>query len=177
MIFHLERALRTAMAVRGRGFRADLVRGVGVRGSEGMDLGKWVGPKANRGGFVLLEILMAIALFSTVSVAMVQALGQIADTSMVARREALMVGRLDSAITEAANRVEWEEGTWSTERDAFGISVTTRIDRAELWNREGVALEGIWRVGVEVVWSDGARSESRFSETYVNEKLSNRDTG
>ena len=174
MIFHTEACPFSAAADRGKAFCACPVQGGGECGFGGAALRRGAVSKGRRGGFVLLEILMAIALFSTVSVAMVQALGQIADTSMVARREALMVGRLDSAITEAAQRVKWEDGVWETERDAFGISVTTRIDRAELWNREGLALEGIWRVGVEVVWSDGVRSESRISETYVNEKLGGR---
>ena len=122
-------------------------------------------------GFVLLEILLSIALFSTVSVAMVHALDQIADTSIYSRREAQMVERLDSEITRAANSPRLEAGQWQTETDGFGISTVTTIEPADIISDSGETLEGIFRVSVEVTWTDGVRREQRTSETLVNLNL------
>ena len=125
----------------------------------------------DQGGFVLLEILLSIALFSTVSVAMVHALDQIADTSIYGRREAQMVERLDSEITRASNSPRFEAGQWQTETDDFGISTITTIEPADIVNDAGETLEGIWRIYVEVTWTDGVRREMRTSETLVNQNL------
>ena len=54
------------------------------------------------GGFVMLEIVMALGLFALVAVGMTQALDQIAQTSKLARQEAQLMRALVSPAASAA---------------------------------------------------------------------------
>jgi prepilin-type N-terminal cleavage/methylation domain-containing protein len=68
-----------------------------------------ISPKIiNHKGFALLEILLAIALFSLVSVGMTQAIDGIAKTTTAARQEAQVLRVLESVLAEVAHQPEFK---------------------------------------------------------------------
>jgi type II secretory pathway pseudopilin PulG len=107
-------------------------------------------------GFVMLEAVLALGLFTTVATAMVIALNQLSSANTDMRREALLLRTLESAMTEAAHRTPLEPRFETTPTDAFGVRVETQIEPLNLKNQRGQPLRGLFQVTVTATFDDGA---------------------
>jgi type II secretory pathway pseudopilin PulG len=126
------------------------------------------GVAGGRGGFVLLEIVMALGLFALVAVGMTQALDQIAQTSRLARQEAQLLRALDSALAEVVHQPEFKKTSYRFPRSGDGIDAAAVIERVELRTREKSLLDKMYRVQVDAWIKDGSEVVLRRSmETYV----------
>jgi hypothetical protein len=121
-----------------------------------------------QGGFVLLEIVMALGLFALVAVGMTQALDQIAQTSTLARQEAQLLRALDSALAEVVHQPELVKSRYDFPRSGDGIDVAAVVEKVELRTREKAILDHMYRIQVDAWLKDGAQEVLRRSiETYV----------
>ncbi|MDF1815998.1 MAG: type II secretion system protein [Verrucomicrobiales bacterium] len=107
--------------------------------------------RANRQrGFVLLEIIISIALFSLVATSMVVALDRLAKTSTMAQVESRIFRRMDSVMTEVCfrpgNRIKI--GKTRLPADATGVSVEVLVKPADLVSIEGTALKHMYKVRI-----------------------------
>jgi prepilin-type N-terminal cleavage/methylation domain-containing protein len=82
---------------------------------------------SGRRGFVLLEIVFALALFGIVCVSLTQALQQIARTSLVSRREGQVIRVMESVLAEVAHAPEFKPGTVSFDAGADGVEARASI--------------------------------------------------
>lgn len=130
--------------------------------------------RASRGGFALLEILLAIALFALVAVGMTQALDGIARTTTAARQEAQVLRVLESVLAEVAHQPELKAGHLRFPKNADKIDASANIEKVRLITQDKVELDHIFRIHAEAWMSDGAaRRIVRSMETYVYSPNSN----
>ena len=120
-------------------------------------------------GFVLLEIVIALGLFSLVAVSMTQALDQIAKTSKMARDESRVMRVLESALAQVAHQVELKEGSKSFKSTADGVEATASIKKIKLVTKNKSELDKMYAVHVTAWISDGLKGKllERSMETYV----------
>jgi type II secretory pathway pseudopilin PulG len=119
-------------------------------------------------GFALLEIILALALFSLVAVGMTQAIDGIAKTSNQARQEAQVLRVLESVLAEVAHQPEFKATSITFNPTADGIDASASIEKVKLITKDKVELDHMFRIRAEAWISDGrARRLKRSMETYV----------
>ncbi len=119
-------------------------------------------------GFALLEILMALALFSMVAVGMTRALDQIAQTAKLSRQESQVIRVLESVLAEIAHQPELKPRTVSFPKTADDIDASATIEKVRLYTQDKVELDKVFRVTAEAWLADGGKKAlKRRMETYV----------
>ncbi len=121
------------------------------------------------GGFALLEIILAMALFSMVAVGMTKALDQIAQTTKSSRQEAQVLRVLESVLAEIAHQPELKPSTLTFPKTGDGIDAAASIEKVRLFTQDQVELDKMFRIRAEAWLAEGAsrRSLKRQMETYV----------
>ncbi|MEM8955486.1 MAG: prepilin-type N-terminal cleavage/methylation domain-containing protein [Verrucomicrobiota bacterium] len=119
-----------------------------------------------RCGFVLMEVLMAIALFSLVAVALTKALGQVGSLAVEGRRELHVMTGLQSALLEASKVQQMEEGSYLSEPDVMGVTYETTIQELELYNEDQEILGDMWLVTVRALWVENGIEREEIAEVY-----------
>ncbi len=120
------------------------------------------------GGFALLEIILALALFSMVAVGMTQALDQIAQTSKQARQEAQVLRVLESVLAEVSHQPELKPTSVSFPKSADGVDARASISKVKLMTKDKTELDHMFKVEAEAWLETGfKRSLKRRMETYV----------
>ena len=131
---------------------------------------KAVGPRSSRGvgGYVLLEIIMAIALFSMVAVSMTNALDMIARTSMAAQREGQVMRVLESVLAEVVHQPELKAGSAHFKAGADGVTANATIQQIDLYTRNKARLDHMFEIHVKAWIEDGrVHLMEREMKTYV----------
>jgi hypothetical protein len=113
-----------------------------------------------------MEVLMAIALFSLVAVALTKALGQVGNLAVEGRRELHVMNGLQSALLEASKVPNLEEGSYVSELDAMGVSYETTVEEMELYNEDGDILNDMWLVRVRAFWVENGEDREDIAEVY-----------
>jgi type II secretion system protein J len=125
-------------------------------------------PTPRKAGFALLEILMALALFSMVAVGMTRALDQIAQTTRSSRQEAQVLRVLESVLAEVSHQPELKPKNISFPKTADDIDASASIEKVRLFTQDKAELDKIFRVTAEAWLADGSkRTLKRRMETYV----------
>lgn len=119
-------------------------------------------------GFLLLEVVLALALFSTIAVAMTAALNQMAVASRSSRAEGRVLRALESVLAEVAHQPEMKPGTRSFPINAEGVAAEATVEKAELETRDKALLDHMFRITVDAWLDDGTGPfMKRHIETYV----------
>lgn len=119
-------------------------------------------------GFALLEIILALALFSLVAVGMTRAIEAIAKASTSARQEAQVLRVLESVLAEVAHQPEFKATSISFNPTADHIDASATIEKVKLINKDKVELDHMFRIRAEAWIKDGrTRRMKRSMETYV----------
>ena len=105
-------------------------------------------PKSKTSGFSLLELLLAMALFTMAAVSLAEALNLISLTVAESVEDATIREKLRGALLEAARDPNIREETRETVRDKEGISFRIETTRLNLETREGDTLDGLFEVSV-----------------------------
>ena len=120
------------------------------------------------GGFVLLEIIIAIALFSLVAVSMTNALDMIAKTSKAAQREGQVMRALESVLAEVVHQPELKAGGDHFKAGADGVTADATIQHVDLYTRNKARLDHMFEIHVKAWIADGRnRLMEREMKTYV----------
>ena len=119
-------------------------------------------------GFVLLEIILALGLFSLVAVSMTRALNQIAQTSKAVRHEGQVLRVMESVLAQVVHQPELKLGTRHFDAGADGVEADASIESTELLTRNKARLDHIFLIRVKAWIPDGrAHLIEREMETYV----------
>ena len=119
-------------------------------------------------GFALLEILMAMALFSMVAVGMTKALDQIAQTTKRSRQEAQVLRVLESVLAEVSHQPELKPRSVTFPKTSDGIDASATIETVRLLTQDKMELNAMFRVHAEAWLSEGSgHTLKRQMETYV----------
>lgn len=121
-----------------------------------------------RGGFALLEVILALALFSIVAVGMTRALDQIAQTSKQSRQEAQVLRVLESVLAEVSHQPELKETSVNFPKSADGVDASARIVKVKLLTKDKTELDHMFKIQAEAWLETGfKRALKRRMETYV----------
>ncbi len=125
-------------------------------------------PAAAVRGFVLLEIIFALALFAMVAVAMTKALDQIAKTSKMAEREGQVMRVLESVLAEVVHQPELKVGGIHFDVGGDQVEANASISHIDLFTRNKARLDHMFEIHVTAWVADGRRHLiEREMRTYV----------
>lgn len=128
------------------------------------------------GGYVLMEIVIALGLFAAVAVSLVKALHMTGDTASTIQDQMRVERVLRSALTDVLSRPNLEEGEEKftlaemmeiREEFNFPGEIEVLIEPLELENEDGQLLQNMFRIVVTFFWrgADGEWQE-RSAETW-----------
>lgn len=118
-------------------------------------------------GFLLLEMVLALAVFSIAATGFVVALHRMGDLTAAAQKELRVVAILDSALEETISLPTLEEGKTTTQLEGSGVELVTTIEPIEdLQNEEGQPLQEMFRIQIVARWFDQDGWQERSAETW-----------
>lgn len=125
-----------------------------------------------RRGFLLLEMILAMAVFALTVTGFVVALQRMSQTASAAHTELQVTRVLESAMNEIIGAPVLEPGEKRFEPDDSGIEVLRLIERIEdLQNRDGAALDEIYRIRLSARWYQDGEWRDRTIETWRNSRM------
>ena len=120
-----------------------------------------------KSGFLLLEMVLALAVFGMAATGFTVALNRMAATASLAQSELRITRILDSALEETLSQPTIEEGSDTIEIGETGVELETNIERIEdLLNEEGQQLQDMFRIRITAKWAENGRSQQRSAETW-----------
>ncbi len=117
-------------------------------------------------GFVLMEVLLAVAIFSVAVVALANALeGGLRGITRMQREDDVRRG-LQSRL--AILRVLPAQPMREVEKpDANGVAYTREIEQLQLQNADGQQLDGMFLLKVKAEWGNGGPASTMESSVYA----------
>lgn len=124
--------------------------------------------KRKNGGYLLLEVVLAMGIFAFVATGFTVALQKAADASDMAAREMQITRILQSSLDEALAVPVLEEGETTQKLEERNIDIVTLYEKMEeeLKNQDGQMLQDMWRVTVTAYFLQGTTEMSRTAVTW-----------
>ncbi len=120
-----------------------------------------------RRGFLLLEVVLALAVFGIAATGFVVALNRMGDLAHLAQSELRITRLLDSALEAELSQPVLEEGVRTTDRDESGFEFVTTIEVLdEMENEQGQLLQEMYRITVTANWFENNAWQERSVETW-----------
>ncbi|MES2440014.1 MAG: type II secretion system protein [Verrucomicrobiota bacterium] len=125
-----------------------------------------------RRGFLLLEMVLALAVFGIAATGFSVALRRMADAAQLAQSELRITRILDSALDETLSLPTLEEGKTNSSVGETGIELDTEIKLLEdLVNEEGQPLNEMYVITINARWYDSGEWHERAVETWRNGRM------
>ena len=124
-------------------------------------------PHSVRHGFLLLEMVLALAVFGIAATGFVVALHRMAALATLAQSELRITRILDSALDETLSLPTLVEGVTNTTVAETGIELDTTIEILDkMENQDGQFLQGMYRIEVRARWFENSQWQERAVETW-----------
>jgi type II secretory pathway pseudopilin PulG len=118
-------------------------------------------------GFLLLEVVLALAVFGIAATGFAVALNQMGKVASAAQQELRITRILESALDEAVSLPTLEEGTTSALVPDTDIEIDTTVELLkEMENQDGQLLQEMYRVNVTAHWFAEGAWQERSAETW-----------
>jgi prepilin-type N-terminal cleavage/methylation domain-containing protein len=118
-------------------------------------------------GFLLLEMILALAVFGIAATGFAVALHRMADVAGLAQSELRITRILESALDETLSLPVLEVGTTNTSVGETGIELDTTVEPIEdLQNEDGQLLQEMYLITVEAKWFDTGEWHTRSVDTW-----------
>jgi type II secretory pathway pseudopilin PulG len=128
--------------------------------------------KKRRGGFLLLEVVLALGIFTSAAIGFALALQKAVDASDLIEREMQIMRILQSSLYEAMAQPQLEEGRNTQLLKERGIEIDTETKKLEkIENQDGQLLQDMWLIKVTANWQENGKNKQRSSETWRYGKL------
>lgn len=133
------------------------------------------GSKRLRAGYVLMEIVIALGLFSAVAVSLVKALHMTSETAATIQDKMRIDRILRSAMTDALSNPNLEEAheepvdlteITGDENSFFTGQIETIVEPLELENEDGQLLQNMFRIEVIFHWQVDGIWQQQSAETW-----------
>ena len=113
-----------------------------------------------RGAWLLMEVIVAMAIFSAAVVSFVISLNQTAEVSLLAQSRSHVWRLIEGAVMEAMTTPELSENEYEYQLNELSMKITVTISPLELQNKDETQLSDMWLVAVKAEWfQDGAEHE------------------
>lgn len=120
-----------------------------------------------RAGMTLMEVLLALAVFSIAAMALVGTLTQIASVSSDSQQLLEIEQSLESLIDEYGKMPQIREMEEQIKPGADGVAYRVLIQQVkDLQNQEGRFLQNTFRIQATARWDDGSGPIEMNAETY-----------
>lgn len=120
-----------------------------------------------RRGFLLLEMVLALAVFGIAATGFAVALNRMAKAASLAQSELRITRILESALDEKVSIPVLEEGVTNSSVGDTGIELGTTIELLkELQNEEGQQLQEMYLIKVEARWYENGEWHERAVDTW-----------
>ena len=120
-----------------------------------------------RRGFLLLEMILALAVFGIAATGFAVALHRMATVAALAQSEMRITRILDSALDETLSLPTLEEGTTNTTVPGAGIEIDTTVELLDkMENQDGQILQQMYRIEVKARWFENSTWQERIVETW-----------
>lgn len=120
-----------------------------------------------RRGFLLLEMVLALAVFGIAATGFAVALRRMSDAASLAQSELRITRILDSALDETLSLPTLEEGVTPSTVGDTGIELDTTIElMKEMENEEGQLLQEMYHIRIDARWYDNGEWQERYVETW-----------
>lgn len=127
---------------------------------------------SRRSGFLLLEMIIALAVFSMATTGFVVALHRMSQAASIARDELQMTRILETALNETLSLPTLEEGQMSHVAGDGNIDILVSIEPLEdLENQEGQTLNEMFRIHIKARWYENGEWQEREIETWRYARL------
>ena len=119
--------------------------------------------KRIQSGFVMLEVLIALALFASAGTALVVALNEVGDVTYELQRDRQLARILDSELRRVASLPRLQEWKENRALDELGLDLTVEVIPVEedeaFQNQDGNYLTNIFKIRVTAAWFDQVMGE------------------
>ena len=120
-----------------------------------------------RRGFLLLEMVLALAVFGIAATGFAVALHKMAEAATLAQSELRITGVLDSALEETLSLPVLEEGETSSTVGETGIELETIIKLMDdLENEDGQVLQEMYSIQINARWVSNGAWQERSVDTW-----------
>jgi type II secretory pathway pseudopilin PulG len=117
-------------------------------------------------GFLLLEMILALGIFSIAATGFIVALQRMSKVASYAQSELKITRVLESSLNEVMAMSTLEAGEVDIENGS-GIAIHRLIEPVEgLENQEGLELSEIYRIRITARWYDNNNLQERSAETW-----------
>jgi type II secretory pathway pseudopilin PulG len=118
-------------------------------------------------GFLLFEMVLALAVFGMAATGFAVALHRMADAAALAQSELRITRILESALDETLSLPVLEEGETESEVGETGIGLHTTIELLdEMENEDGQLLQEMYRIEIKARWFENGEWQDRLVETW-----------
>ncbi|MEO8617666.1 MAG: type II secretion system protein [Luteolibacter sp.] len=118
-------------------------------------------------GFLLFEMILALAVFSIAATGFAVALNRMAKVAALAQSELRITRILDSALDETLSLPTLEEGVTNSSVGETGIELDTTIKLLDkLENEDGQPLQEMYSINVTAKWFENGAWNDRMVETW-----------
>jgi type II secretory pathway pseudopilin PulG len=125
--------------------------------------------------FTLLEVLLAVFVFSLAVVALVEAVQQVGKSTVLQRQEAMVQDRMNSLLVEHSRLLWKQPAPTSSVSDKVleedGVTYTLQVAPLELRNLDGQPLPEMVQVAIVATWKEGASKQEASAGTWVYRPL------
>jgi prepilin-type N-terminal cleavage/methylation domain-containing protein len=123
-----------------------------------------------RRGFLLLEMVLALAVFGIAATGFAVALRQMAYAAQLAQSELQITRVLDSALDETVSVPTLEEGETGSNVGDIELNTTIKL-MEELMNEDGQPLDQMYLIQIQARWFSNGEWKERSVETWRNGKM------
>lgn len=123
--------------------------------------------RAGRGGYVLLEIIIALTVFAVSVAGLASVLHASLDSSNLLRRQASVRRGLESILVEARAKPKREEMPVSYRDDGLGIEYRTELEELKWVNRRGLPVKGLYILRAMATDLRASKPLNDTAEVYV----------
>jgi hypothetical protein len=124
-------------------------------------------PASRRGGYVLLEIIIALTVFAVSVSGMASLLHSSLDSANLLRRQALVRRGLESILVEAKTKPKREEMLITYKDEGLGIEYSSELEELKWVNRRGIPVKGLYILRAVAKDLRAAKPLKETAEVYV----------
>jgi hypothetical protein len=117
-------------------------------------------------GYILLEVILAVGIFTLAGMSLVLALNNVADVFVQARTTSEIRSNLETRLSQM-RIAPVAPGREKSEPDSQGVVYEQEVALLELVNDDKVILSNLYRMTVTAYWREGKDEMSEKAEVYV----------
>ena len=123
--------------------------------------------KGSRRGFILFEVMIAIAVFAIVAVSLAMAMNSTIEASNYLNRQGAIRHGLTSILNEALRRPKLREMALHVEDQVLGVRYRTETEEVRFVNQEGDSVKGLYTLRAVATYTEDGEEREEIAERYV----------